>query len=157
MTKEQIKEYSLRISQANKTQLVVISYDMSMLYLESAVKLYMDGKIPEYRNEVKHAKAIINELSSSLNMKYEIAGELFRIYMFISNFLLKAIIRDDVTDMDRIIAMIKQLRDSYDAISSMDTSGPVMENTQQVYAGLTYSGAALTESMYSESNRGFSV
>lgn len=157
MTKEQLKGYSLKISQANKTELVVITYDVAMIYLKDAIELYNKGEIVEYRAAVKKAKAMINELTSSLDMHYSVARQLFQIYSFINKFLMKAIIRDDITDMDRIIGVIKNLRDAYNTISKDDTSGPVMENTQQVYAGLTYSKSSLNESMYSEANRGFTV
>ncbi len=37
MTKELKQQYTLKITQANKTQLVVILYEMLLIYLEEAV------------------------------------------------------------------------------------------------------------------------
>ena len=38
MTNELKKEYTLRISQANKTQLIVILYEMMLIYVDEAKK-----------------------------------------------------------------------------------------------------------------------
>ena len=55
--------------------------------------------------------------------------------------------------------MIKGLKESFEEVAKQDGSGPVMENTQQVYAGLTYGRDSLSEvTMYGNmANRGFRV
>ena len=54
--------------------------------------------------------------------------------------------------------MIKELRESYEKISSQDTSAPIMENAQTVYAGLTYGKDSLNENLSAQSiHRGFRV
>lgn len=37
------------------------------------------------------------------------------------------------------------MKESFEEIAKQDTSGPVMENSQQVYAGLTYGKGSLNE------------
>ena len=44
MTNELKKEYTLRISQANKTQLVVILYEMLLIYVDEAKKQILAGE-----------------------------------------------------------------------------------------------------------------
>ena len=52
--------------------------------------------------------------------------------------------------------MIKGLHGAYEKLGSMDTSGPVMENVQTVYAGLTYGRNNLVENFTDQgTNRGF--
>ena len=43
MTKELKQQYTLKITQANKTQLVVILYEMLLIYLEEAVSTEPDS------------------------------------------------------------------------------------------------------------------
>lgn len=157
MTKEQIKDYGVKITQANRTGLVVISYDIAIGYINSALEYYKEQDVASFRQEIKKAKAILNELTSALDMQYEISHILFKIYMFMSNHLMKCQIRAEATELNRIVGMLMQLREAFYEISATDTSEPVMENTQQVYAGLTYSKGSLNESMYTEQNRGFTV
>ena len=55
--------------------------------------------------------------------------------------------------------IFEKLLIGYKKVSEEDTSGPVMKNTQQVYAGLTYGRGTLNE-MYvngNEARRGFMV
>ncbi len=64
MTSEKKQEFTLRISQANKTELVVILYDMFQAYLEDAE--HAEGE--EFHNAISHARAVLNELIESLDM-----------------------------------------------------------------------------------------
>ena len=50
---------------------------------------------------------------------------------------------------------MQSLHDSFEIISKQDTSGPVMGNTQTVYAGLTYGKTDLNVSLSDPDNRGF--
>jgi len=54
--------------------------------------------------------------------------------------------------------MMRKLHDAYATVSKEDTSGSVMENTQTVYAGLTYGKNQLMESLGNEGSlRGLRV
>ena len=51
-------------------------------------------------------------------------------------------------DISQIAGMFRKLRDAYHTISKEDQSEPLMENAQNVYAGLTYGRTDINESMY---------
>ena len=52
--------------------------------------------------------------------------------------------------------MLTMLRKSFYEVSKMDDSTPLMQNTQQVYAGLTYSnGGGASEMLDAGANRGY--
>jgi flagellar protein FliS len=53
--------------------------------------------------------------------------------------------------------IVEKLLDSFRQVSEMDESEAVMENTETIYAGLTYGRDSLNETLYSENmaNRGF--
>lgn len=60
--------------------------------------------------------------------------------------------------LDQIIGMFQKLRDAYHTISREDQSRPLMENAQDVYAGLTYSKTDVNESLLQYGTaRGFCV
>ena len=52
-----------------------------------------------------------------------------------------------------------KLKAAFEEVAKQDTSEPLMENTQQVYAGLTYGKGSLNEVLMSrdEYNRGYRV
>ena len=49
--------------------------------------------------------------------------------------------------LTQIIGMFQKLRDAYHTISREDTSQPLMQNAQDVYAGYTYSRTDVNESL----------
>ena len=156
MTKEELKEYGMKVTQANSTELVVITYELAMGYIEEAENKI--DNVTEFRTCIKKARAFIGELISALNMESVISGELMRLYLFINRELQIADIRKDITDLPRIRGILEKLKKSFEEITGMDKNGPVMKNTQQVYAGLTYSRGSLNENMYNDNVvRGYTV
>lgn len=159
MKKESIKTYSYRISQASKTELVVIMYDMAEEYLHDALQALNDNNTQDFCSNIRQVKRIIDELGSGLDMQYEIANELFVLYMQADRILIRCLAKKNDDGLDKVEHMLKSLRASFYKISKDDNSGPVLKNTQQVYAGLTYSSAGGSNEISSDpvSNRGYTV
>ena len=156
MTRELKQEYTLRITQANKTQLVTILYEMIMLYLDEAKDaLKVDDKT-EYRNVIRKIRGCVNELTASLNLEYELAQNLLQLYLYINRELVHASMHYDSENLTHVETVIRPLKEAYGKIEMLDASGPIMANTQTVYAGLTYGKSTLTENITDPAeNRGF--
>ena len=62
-------------------------------------------------------------------------------------------------ELDRCQNMMDNLRTGFEKLHELDDEGPVMQNTHQVYAGLTYGKGTLNESLGGTdySKRGFRV
>lgn len=156
MTKEQLKDYGMRVTQASGTELVKLTLELAAIYIDEAALKVSDEK--EFRMAINKARAFIGHLISSLNMKYDISKQLLNIYLYINNELLKISIRKDITLLPRIKGITETLSEAFAQICSEDSNGPIMENAQQVYVGLTYSKGSLNENMYIENNsRGYTV
>ena len=61
MKKEKKQEYTLRISRANKTELTIILYDMTLTYLQDCLEAYQQENIKEYQWNIDRAKECIDE------------------------------------------------------------------------------------------------
>lgn len=158
MTKELKQEYTLRITQANKTQLVTILYEMILLYLEEAGDALESDDKAAYRNAIRKIRGCMNELTASLHLEYEVAQNLLKLYLYINKELVHASRNYTKENLSHVEAVIRPLQAAYSKIEMKDTSGPVMSNTQTVYAGLTYGRNTLMESIAEPSaNRGFCV
>ncbi|MGN0373868.1 MAG: flagellar protein FliS [Butyrivibrio sp.] len=155
MTKQEINDYGVRISHASRTELIVIMYEMAVKYIDDGVKELEAGNVELYRVNIKRAKAVINELTSVLDMRQPVSHELRNIYIFINNVFVRADIRKETEELLRVRGMLVRLKEAFTEVSKTDESGPVMQNTQQLYAGLTYSRSSLNEEMYSDINRGY--
>lgn len=159
MTKEEINSFSYRISQASRTELIVIMLDMAKQYTDDAVKAYDNGDVDEFCTYTKQAKRVVDALSASLDLKYPISTELFNIYSYAARTLSRAMIKRDIKDFEVLSRVFDKLRATFAELAKEDTSGALMKNTQKVYAGLTYSNGRLDEIAYdlNEKSRGFTV
>lgn len=157
MTQETKKNYTLRIADANPTEIIYLVLEMAETYLDEAIMAKKDDNIEVFNDSLRKASKCINDLIESLDLQYDIAKQLMDIYMFVNREISMAIIKKDSSSMPRVQAMITKLKTSFLELSKQDKSGAVMGNTQGVYAGLTYGKGALNESTEIQSNRGFTV
>ncbi|MDR2547284.1 MAG: flagellar protein FliS [Lachnospiraceae bacterium] len=155
MTKEKKQEYTLRITQANKTTLVVILYEMLLFYIDEAIEMYEGANRKEFRLAIARTRNCLNELMVSLNLEYEIAVRLLELYMFINKELARAEARADIVHLNNAAKIVKELHRTYREVSKNDCSGAVMQNTQAVYSGLTYDRGQAIDSLTNNVNRGY--
>ena len=158
MTAEQKKEFTRKITQANSAQLIVILYDIALVYVNDAIVYMEKGDIVNAKVQADFAKKSIEEMIHNLHFEYEIAKSLHQIYLS-----MKKSLRDGILDEKKELLVsvknnLQKLRDAYARIVSADESAPVMSHTQRVVAGLTYGRNSLNENLTDAgSNRGFRI
>lgn len=157
MRKELIQEFSMRVTQASRSELIVIMYEIILKDMEYAKEVFAEGDTATYEKELAHAGRFVNELMASLDYSIGISYHLMSLYIFANKQLTAAKVQKQPELLDGVAEIFEKLLAGYRKVSEEDTSGPVMKNTQQVYAGLTYGRGTLNE-MYvnmNESKRGF--
>jgi len=147
MTKEMKQIFTRRITQANRTQLVVILYDMILTYLKDAATAQEISCEQEFKKDMQCARNCISELRGSLDFNYDLARNLFAIYAFADRELAHDMRGISAEQLVQITGMFQKLRDAYHTISKEDQSQPLMENAQDVYAGFTYNRTDVNESL----------
>lgn len=158
MTKELKQEYTLRITQANKTQLITILYEMALQYVDEASEALAAGDRTAFKNAVRRIQGCMCELMDSLHLEYEVAQNLLQLYLYINREVAKAALYNSGENLEHARPVLENLAAAYKKIEGEDMTGPVMGNTQAVYAGLTYGRDNLTENAADPAaNRGFSV
>lgn len=158
MKKEQIQEFTRRISQSNRGGLVIIMYDILFAYLSDAKDAYEKQEWNEYKEALRHAQRSINELIGALDFSYDLAEKLNQIYIFCRNSLAKAMYKHDLEGALLAERLMKKLYEAFVQTMQQDTSEPLMSNTQQVYAGYTYGKGDLIETCQDfDTSRGFFV
>ena len=158
MTKELKQEYTLRITQANKTQLITILYEMALLYVDEAEEALAARNRTDFKNAVRRIQGCMCELMDSLHLEYELAQNLLQLYLYVNREVAKAALYDNVENLEHVRPVLEKLAAAYREIETQDMTGPVMGNAQTVYAGLTYGRDNLMENAADPAaNRGFCV
>lgn len=155
MKKESMQAYSKRITQANRTELVVITYEIIIEHIKNAQISFENQE--EFSNDLDQAQAFLKELMVSLDFEHQISYNLMSLYIFINKQLIEAKLKKSCEMLPRVQGMLESLLSSFREVSKQDNSAPLMQNTQKVYAGLTYGRDDVNEmSLASDDrNRGF--
>ena len=156
MDKEKQKDFARRVTQANRTELVAVTCDIIIENIECASGMLKTGNAPEYRNELKSAQNFLGELIRSLDYNYPIASDLLKIYAYVQKILVASDVSGKDKGLEEVRGIMAKIGSAFTQIAPQDTSGSVMENTQQIVAGLTYGKGTLNEAdVTAGSNRGF--
>lgn len=155
MTKEQKQDFTRRITQANRSGLVLIKFEMLFVYMDDMETAFHADDQQLLTNNVRYADAILKSFQETLDFKYEIAGQLYALYDFHRRQLARVLMRHSLAELAQSRNMLQQSYKAFLASSEQDRSGPLMQNAQQVYAGYTYGKNDLNESYDIQSSRGF--
>jgi flagellar protein FliS len=157
LKKEQMADFTRRVSQSNRSELVVIMYEVCFAYLADARISLRKQDHEAFKNAIRKTQRMINELEGALDFSYDLAKELYSIYVFCQEELAKAMYKQELKEIDDTERILRKLYDSFEKVAEGDTSAPLMQNTQQVYAGYTYGKDDLIESQDLSVSRGFLV
>lgn len=146
------KDFQRRLSQCNKGELVVIMFDIVRVYLDDAKGA---EDYPEFKGNVQKAMRGLEELMGALDFSYELSKDLFRVYKAAQNRLALTIVQNRKEGIEEAERILMPVYTSFCQVAKQDGSAPIMGNTQQVYAGMTYGRNSLNENCTGEYNRGF--
>lgn len=159
MTRENISSYTMQISQANVSQLTCIAYDLWQAFMAEALSAYASGDLPGFHQQLRKVQRVNQEIISMMNHENTCARDVMAIHFFMNTRLVQSMIKQQPVDLDRICEMVKKLQAGFLELSKGDQDAPLMQNTQRVYAGLTYGKDSLNESAdpLGQAGRGFLV
>lgn len=126
------KDFTLRITQANRSELTVIIFDMCLSYLKEAI-----ADVDRAENTMR-ARACVDELKESLNFEYALSTELLHLYIQVNKLLAQAAAGGRTEPLLEAQSILEKLHDAFVKVSETDDSKPLVHNAQEVYAGYTY-------------------
>lgn len=152
--REKQKAFARRIAEAGRTGLLVITYDILLEEIDEAAAFAEKNDTDSFRRELKSAEKYLAELMRTLDYRYAPAIRLLSLYEYVQRIFIKCDVRGESEGLHDAREVIAGLREAYAKIEPADTEGPVMSNTQAVYAGLTYSRGSLNETQIDPANAG---
>ena len=156
MTNEKKQEFTLRITQANKSQLIVLLYEIFLQYMEDAKDALADGQKDAFHRSMEKSIDCLRELTDSVQEKNELGRTVLGLYLYVSRQLGIALGSKKAEPLFEAEKVMRRLYEIYKEDAVNDTSDPIMQKSQQIYAGLTYGREDLTvSSQDGSSSRGF--
>lgn len=152
------QDFTRRLSQCNSGGMIVIIYEICFAYMEDARQAHAKGRHDEMKAAIRKAQNVLDELIGSLNFAYEISSNLYVLYVFCKNELARTLYENRMDGLEEADKVMRRLYHSFAEAAKQDTSAPIMSNTQQIYAGMTYGRNQLNENdMDYDRQRGFFV
>ncbi|MCR5641255.1 MAG: flagellar protein FliS [Lachnospiraceae bacterium] len=152
MTKELVQSFTKRISNGNRSEIIVVLFDIFMAYEADARAALLEIKqarvaknttqkiaaTKAYREGIRHASMVLRHLEDDLDFDQEISNQLFTLYTYCERALARATYKEDLHIFDQVEKVMGELREAFVAVASEDTSAPLMVNTEKFVAGYTY-------------------
>lgn len=157
MTDEEVQAFSKRVTQANQSELTVITYEIVLRYIKDAADSLKNNDTDNYILYNSKAREFVRELMAALVYNNDTAYNLIKIYSYVHRLLIMAEYDMDAEKLDTVSRLMNTLLEAFRKVAENDSSPAVMMNTQQVYAGLTYGRGYLNETCIDEglTGRGF--
>lgn len=153
MKKEAMQAFTVRVTQASRSELIVILYEMILTEIKEAREAYDSGDLVTFDKNLKKAQKYVNELIVPLDYHYSISYDLLQLYLYVNRRIITAIIKRNPVSLDSAESVLQKLLAGFEGVAKEDKSGPMMRNTQQLYAGLTYGKGRLNETYIDPNNR----
>ncbi|MDD7350179.1 MAG: flagellar protein FliS [Clostridiales bacterium] len=145
--KEKLNAYAARVSQANRSELVVIIFEAFIDSVKEGDARMREGDMPACRLEMERARGFLTELMGSLDFQYEISYYLRRLYVYAYHEICQGMALRDSERFSHANQVMEALLPAFRQVAEQDNSETVMKNVQQIYAGLTYGRGSLHETI----------
>lgn len=114
---------------ATPEELTLMLYDGAIKFMNIAKYNIENSQIEKAHQALIRAQDIILELSSSLNMEYEISNNFKQLYDFIMNNLIDANINKEIKPIDEALEILTEMRDIWKEVMK-EVKKKVYQNRQ---------------------------
>jgi len=150
-----VQEFQARIVTASQNDLVVINYEMLMAELVEATELFNPESMSAFNHSMERATRLLNELSFNLDFSFDISKDLMSLYIFVNKKLIEASQKISIQPLHTAQDVLSTLLIGWREANKTEVrTAPMIQNGQQLYAGLTYGKGSLNETVYMDQSRG---
>lgn len=156
MNRDKISAFTLRIASSNGSGLISILYEIYEEYEIDAIDAFRAGNTDDAIFALKRCAEVVNHLQKDLNFEYKVSRNLYALYDYVKRNISRSIYQANDDGLKEAKKVMDNLGEAFAQIARDDNSAPIMQNTQQIVAGNTYSRSSLNEEiMGNQSSRGF--
>ncbi|DAB30900.1 MAG: hypothetical protein A2Y24_04550 [Clostridiales bacterium GWE2_32_10] len=147
-----------RIVGATPSELLVITYELTIDSIENAVKALKENNDSQFRRYINKSQNLTRELINTLNLSYEISLDLMRLYLFVNKSIITGLMKKSEQSLNDAKKVLSILLDGFSTVSNehKKEQKPIVDNAQRLVAGFTYGKGMLNETVMNNGvNRGF--
>ena len=111
------------VNMASSQQLLLMLLDGAVKYTKIAKMAILNKDIPRAHKELVRVQDIFLELMITMDKNTKYMEDLYNIYDFIKNELVKANIKKDITIIDNTLPLIEEIRDMWYEVDAKIKSG----------------------------------
>lgn len=104
---------NMSINTMTKGELLVLLFDKLVQRLTLSIILYKDNKIEEANLNLNKSRDIFNYLLTNLDHGYGLSKDLSELYAFFNAEIIKSVAKKDISLIEQILPMIRELRDTW--------------------------------------------
>lgn len=115
---------------ASPLQLVILLYDGALRFLYAAKEAMLRKDLYEQNANLQKAQSIVSELSAGVDQQQggELAENLLGLYTYCYNEIVEANLGDKLENVERCIAVLSQLRESWSELETKQRQGQTSED-----------------------------
>jgi flagellar protein FliS len=158
MVKSERTNWSARIVNATPAQLVLIIYELIFEAIDIATEQLASKDMAGFEKTMERARKLLMELTHDIELNGTLEYDFLSLYLFVNKLFIQSYFKKSAEPLKQAKVILNKLYDGLCEAESMipkEQKQTVVQNAQQVYAGLTYGRGTLNESMIHDENRGF--
>lgn len=111
------------IKSASKGELTLMLYNGAVKFIRQGIKLAGEKDIQGAHNAITRAQKIINYLRVTLNMDYEMSGNLALLYDYIGRRLIEGNVKKDQEILSEALELVEDMRNTWAEALKLSRSG----------------------------------
>jgi flagellar protein FliS len=151
-----VSDYVARIGSANPVDLVAITCELILTHVGDAIG--NPGDESEFTRHVELSSELLGTLIDSLNMEYELSRTLFPLYLYVNKLLINAKLTGKTEPLDDVVKILTPIYSGWKELAENEIGAePAMDNSQKIFAGVTYGREGLNEYIQEDEKKSYMI
>lgn len=102
-----------KVMTASPAELTLMLYEGAIKFCNIAIMGIENKDIPKAHTNIVKAQKIVDEFRATLDMKYPVAADFDRVYVYLQQRLLQANIKKDAEILEEVLGHLRAMRDTW--------------------------------------------
>lgn len=109
-----------KVLTASPAELTLMLYDGAIKFCNIAIEAIKENQVEKAHTNIVKAENIIDYLRTTLDMKYEVAQDFERMYLYISDRLVEANFKKDIEIVEEVNIHLHAIRDTWKEVMRLN-------------------------------------